>query len=181
MDIANRLVNNVTSIDTRLLIAFTTTRYQAQLQRAARMVSKSGDGWMQVLVPSMLLASNPTVGQPVFSAAVLGFALWLPLYWVLKNSFKRRRPPEAIPAYRASIVASDKFSFPSGHTAAAFLLATLCYTLIGSIAWPMFIWASCVGASRVLLGVHFPTDILAGASLGSSMALLAGSIVGSAI
>jgi undecaprenyl-diphosphatase len=96
----------------------------------------------------------------------LAFAIERPLYWILKNVFKRNRPPDIIPCFQSIVKASDKFSFPSGHTAAAFLLATLCYVFFGAIALPLFIWAAMVGLSRIWLGVHFPTDILAGSCLG---------------
>jgi undecaprenyl-diphosphatase len=85
---------------------------------------------------------------------------------LLKKSLKRERPCHHISDLSAYIVPSDKFSLPSGHTAAAFLMASLVahfYPTLGVVA---YIWASCIGCSRVLLGVHYPSDILAGVLLG---------------
>jgi undecaprenyl-diphosphatase len=95
---------------------------------------------------------------------------------VLKNTCRRLLPPQAIPAFCASIIASDEFSFPSGHTAAAFLLATMSVLFFGAIAAQMFICATAIASSRVILGVHFPTYTLAGASLGIAIAHLGHSI-----
>ena len=74
---------------------------------------------------------------------------------------------------RAFIQPSDKFSFPSGHTAAAFVMASLLtafYPPVALVAYPL---ALAIGASRVTLGVHYPSDIVAGAVLGSGCAFIA--------
>ena len=55
---------------------------------------------------------------------------------------------------------------------AAFLLAGLSLVSIGSIAFPLYLWAFMIAVSRVVLGVHFPSDTLAGAILGSLIAFL---------
>ena len=67
---------------------------------------------------------------------------------------------------------SDKYSLPSGHTAAAFLMASLLAAFYPAMAVVVFVWAGCIGASRLLLGVHYLTDLIAGALLGSGCALL---------
>lgn len=138
--------------------------------QGARLVSRTGDGILQLLLPLLAWLADPIDGKRFCIAVAVGFAIERPLYWVLKNSCQRRRPPEAIPSFCSVIRASDRFSFPSGHTAAAFLLATLFTACYGVLALPLFLWAACVGASRVVLGVHFPTDTLAGAALGVSIA-----------
>ena len=95
------------------------------------------------------------------------FLLELPLYVWLKRRIRRPRPADAEASLRAFIKPSDRFSFPSGHTAAAALMATLVavhYPALTALAVPL---AVLIGLSRVVLGVHFPTDILAGAVLGS--------------
>jgi undecaprenyl-diphosphatase len=110
------------------------------------------------------------VGGKLFIAMALAFAVERPLYWALKNSFKRNRPPSAIPGYRSFIVPSDQFSFPSGHTSGAFVTATLLSAFYPSMAPLLYCWASLVAMSRVNLGVHFPSDTVAGAGMGYLMA-----------
>ncbi|MCR6651517.1 MAG: phosphatase PAP2 family protein [Cellvibrionaceae bacterium] len=83
-----------------------------------------------------------------------------------KHFFRRNRPPAAIPGYRSVIEPADQFSFPSGHTSAAFLVATTLAFALPWTAWFMYPWAIGVGMSRVVLGVHFPTDTIAGAAMG---------------
>jgi len=139
------------------------------LIQLAKQISRSGDGLLQIVLPAGLVALNADDSLLFLKMVVAGFLIERPLYWLLKNSLKRRRPPEAIPSFQSVITASDKFSFPSGHTAAAFLLATLALLVYGSSAWILLPWAICVGASRVVLGVHFPGDILAGATLGTAI------------
>lgn len=102
---------------------------------------------------------------------LLGFALERPVYLALKNVFRRDRPPVALnmPSF---VIPSDRFSFPSGHTSAAFLVATLVCAFYPALTPLLFSWAVLVGMARVVLGVHFPTDTLIGALMGVSLALL---------
>ena len=144
----------------------------------ARAVSHSGDGYLHVLIPLLLIFMGAErAGDLVL---VLAFALSLerPLYWVLKNALRRRRPEQFVPGFRSLIVASDRFSFPSGHSSAAFLLVTCLCVIYGAAALPMLAWAAAVGLSRIVLGVHFPGDISAGASMGTVTALFASSLLG---
>ena len=120
---------------------------------------------MQVIVPILVAIYSESL--TFFMIALTAFAVERPIYFILKNTLKRRRPPDIVPNFKCLVTPSDQFSFPSGHTMAAFLLTGLVVVEFGAIALPMYLWATAVGASRVILGVHFPSDILAGASLGS--------------
>lgn len=161
-----RVIQSIQHFDLRMLLWCFGSRYYNHLVALAKPVSTSGDGYMQVVFPLLIWAALPDTGAAFVQLAVLAFLIERPLYLVLKRGCKRRRPPEAIPNFQSVVHASDQFSFPSGHTMAAFLLATLSYLYFGPAALAMYIWAAAVGCSRVILGVHFPTDILAGATLG---------------
>lgn len=107
-----------------------------------------------------------------FTVVLVAFVSERACYFVLKSHFRRNRPPQAIPGFQSVVQPSDQFSFPSGHTSAAFLAATMVYLFLPEIGWILYPWACTVGMSRVLLGVHFPTDTVAGALLGSSIAIV---------
>ena len=92
----------------------------------------------------------------------------------LKNLFLRSRPCWLDPSVRLLISVPRDYSFPSGHTATAFALATsLCvkypkWYVIG----PSALWACSVGMSRMNEGVHYPSDVLAGAVIGAGCAVV---------
>ena len=148
-------------------------KHAAQLAAVSRWISHSGDGVYYVLIGIIVALLEPVIGTTFFLSGLLAYAIELPLYVVLKNSIKRRRPDDVITEFVAFLIPSDKFSFPSGHTAAAFVMATLIAFYYPTLAGLAYSLASIIGFSRVLLGVHFPSDILAGAALGSFSTLIA--------
>lgn len=165
-----KLLESLYHYDSRMLLWCTHSRHHKRMASFARAASRTGDGYLQVLLPTLLLCVDHHYGREFFLVVLVAFSIQLPIYWLLKHSLKRRRPPDAIPAFQSAITASDKFSFPSGHSSAAFLLANLTALYYGVIAWPLYVWASIVALSRVVLGVHFPSDILAGIALGTIVA-----------
>lgn len=91
----------------------------------------------------------------------------------LKETIKRDRPFTSYPEIE-KLSSAGGYSMPSGHTSIAFATATslsMAYPKWYVIA-PSFVWASAVGYSRMHLGVHYPTDVVAGALIGSGSAYL---------
>lgn len=148
-------------------------RFNAQVALVSRWVSRTGDGHLYLLLGLAVWWLDEPVGKLFFAAALLAFAIELPIYWLAKNSFKRRRPEEFSHLLQAFITPSDRYSLPSGHTAAAFLMATIIGQFYPQWHEVALLWAILIGTSRILLGVHFLTDVVIGAVLGMSSAYLA--------
>ena len=118
-------------------------------------------------------AARVFASEALTSGAVLG----------LKRVLRRPRPYRGM----AGLVARDRqysvaapldpFSFPSGHAALAFSIATSVTLSDHRLAAPAYVWATAVGVARVWHGVHYPSDVLAGALVGTGAAVLVHAVV----
>ena len=160
----------VTAPELRLCLHL--NRYGARplVRRGFAAVSRLGDGafWYA------LMALLPFVGgmAGVHASLHLAFVglVALGLYRSLKQSTRRPRPFARHRAITAHIAPLDEFSFPSGHTLHAIsftLVATHYFPVLGWVLWP---FAVLVAMSRVVLGLHYPSDVLAATLIGISLA-----------
>jgi len=166
-----KLLLSIHKCDVFMFTWLVNAKIHGHLARICKCLSKTGDGQLYTLVILITLIFQG-FDSPFFQAMLLAFLFERPTYFILKNGFKRNRPEAALKNFRSVITPSDKFSFPSGHTSAAFMMATVITYFFPLLMFPLFLWASLVGFSRVVLGVHFPTDTLMGVVLGVSTALL---------
>jgi len=129
-------------------------------------ISRSGDGYLYPMAALFFWLVNRRLGAMLFCSALVAFAIELPVYKLVKHTVRRYRPCDALCSIERRISAMDRFSFPSGHTAAAFLMATVVSNFFPLVGPFFFAWATAVGFARIYLGVHYPTDVLAGIFLG---------------
>lgn len=93
---------------------------------------------------------------------------------ILKRFVRRRRPYQVLEGVLTGIKPLKDASFPSGHSTAIFCMATVLALAVPSLLIFFYGFASVVAFSRVYLGMHYPSDIMIGASLGTITALLMG-------
>lgn len=144
--------------------------------QVARRVSHTGNGYLYPLVPLVVLMAGLEQPLQFLKLALLAFGIERVIYLFAKNWFKRKRPANILPNYSSVIIASDEFSFPSGHSSAAFLMVTLLVMFYGPIFAVLYLWAAMVALSRVLLGVHFPSDIMVGSVMGFTIAYVSSAL-----
>ncbi|MGG6313811.1 phosphatase PAP2 family protein [Paenibacillus macerans] len=118
----------------------------------------------------ILLASGPLQRAGWLSLIALTLSHLLAV--LIKKRFQRTRPYEALQQARISIHPLKDYSFPSGHTTAAFSAFIPFLFAAPALAQLLLPLACVVGLSRIYLGVHYPSDVLAGGLVGSVTALL---------
>jgi undecaprenyl-diphosphatase len=143
---------------------------QLVLKKTAALLAHSGDSWFLGAGLALLWGFGPRAWRPNIQLLFIGIVFTAIAVLILKFSIKRPRPEgEWGQIYRSS----DPHSFPSGHAARAIMLTTI--MLLSGYAWigaGMLIWAILVDLSRVGLGVHYYSDILAGTGIGVLMGVL---------
>lgn len=165
------IFDRVTYWDVRFFSTIFGLNVRKLFKRSMRLLSCSGDGYLYLIMAAFIHVFSREMFPGFIKSAVIAFGLELTLYKIIKKRVRRPRPFETLAGIQNSIVPSDTFSFPSGHTAAAFVMAALLAYWFPVLSIFIFVWATLVGFSRVYLGVHYPSDILAGMVLGTSSAL----------
>jgi undecaprenyl-diphosphatase len=165
-----KLIQTIHHCDVFMFNWFMNRKHLEMCTRVSRWISRTGDGYLYPILGLYLYQAQIPSGSLFFYCALAAFLCERCVYFLLKNGLKRGRPQEALPDFRSFIIPSDRFSFPSGHTSAAFLMATLLGYFFPAVLWPSYAWASLVGLSRIFLGVHFPTDVLVGMTMGIAVA-----------
>jgi undecaprenyl-diphosphatase len=136
-----------------------------------RVVSRLGDGviWYALIVLVPLLRAEQGLLIAVQMLVTGGAGLLL--YKLLKKKFVRERPYVRLIGIECAMPPLDRYSFPSGHTLHAVLFTTLAVTHVPQLAIVLVPFSVLVAMSRVVLGLHYPTDVLVGAALGALLAV----------
>ncbi|HJY39920.1 MAG TPA: phosphatase PAP2 family protein [Steroidobacteraceae bacterium] len=135
-------------------------------------ISKLGDGvfWYGLifLLPAVY---GESALYPALRMAIVG-VVGVGLYKYLKSRLVRERPYISLAGITPGTRALDRYSFPSGHTLHAVSFTTLAITSFPQLAWLLVPFAALIAASRVVLGLHYPSDVAAGAIIGAALAVL---------
>jgi undecaprenyl-diphosphatase len=138
--------------------------------------TRAGDGWIWYLTGLSILlfggSERLTSIASAGSAALVGVGLFMSL----KKLSGRRRPCEIEPHCWATLLPPDQFSFPSGHTITAFSVAITLGEFYPPLLLALLFCALSIAISRILLGMHFLSDVVAGAVLGAGLAITSHSL-----
>ena len=132
-------------------------------------VSRLGDGIFWYVLMLAFALSGPQGALVATQMAVAGLA-GTALYRQLKHRLLRERPFISYSSIQSGTAPLDRYSFPSGHTLHAVSFTLIATTHVPELALLLVPFALLVAASRVVLGLHYPTDVLAGAAIGAAFA-----------
>ena len=133
-------------------------------------VSRLGDGVFWYALMAVLIAYDGLQGLAA-SAHLAGTGLVaLTLYKLLKRWTRRPRPFACDARIRAWVAPLDEFSFPSGHTLHAVAFSVVAFAHYPMLAWLLVPFTASVAASRVVLGLHYPSDVMAATGIGIGIA-----------
>ncbi|WP_227430857.1 phosphatase PAP2 family protein [Psychrobacter sp. I-STPA6b] len=162
--------NQILHWDTRLCIRINRYSHNGRIAQFFKVISRLGDGWFWY---AMLLVVAVTYGKsaliPLLTTALISL-VGLIIYKLLKLKTVRPRPYQVHQVIVLGERPLDMFSFPSGHTLQAVLFTTILGSYYPPLLWVMLPFVLCVALSRMVLGLHYPTDVVVGAMIGYLLA-----------
>lgn len=133
--------------------------------------TRGGDGWLWYALLAMVLFFGGPERFAAVAAAGFSAGMGIFLFLVLKRTTGRRRPCAIEPHCWAKLLPPDQFSFPSGHTITAFAMAASLSLFYPSLMPVLLFFAFSIALSRIVLGMHFLSDVIVGAAIGSMLGL----------
>src|SRR5262250_1750439 len=132
-------------------------------------VTRLGDGWIWYALGFLLLAFGGPQRFAAVCAAGAAAVLGIFVFKALKHLSQRPRPCQIEPHCWSKVLPPDKFSFPSGHTMTASSVAIVLTYFYPHLEFPLIFLALSIALSRIVLGMHFVSDVLAGIILGVAL------------
>lgn len=137
------------------------------------LATRAGDGWLWGLIGVAVLLSADANRYRAIEAAACAVACGIAMFHKVKRIFCRTRPRDIEPHCWANIVTRDRFSFPSGHSTTAFAVALSLGSFYPEILPLLLVLAANVAISRVVVGMHFLSDVLVGSGAGALLGYVA--------
>jgi undecaprenyl-diphosphatase len=157
--------------DVRLMKRVHRWRAPRWLRRWTLLITRLGDGWLWYALGLIILFVG---GEKRFIAVGSGLAASLAgilVFRQLKLVSKRPRPYQVEPHCWAMVTPQDRFSFPSGHSMTAFSITVSVGHFYPDLQVVLLMLALSIAASRIILGMHYLTDVVAGAAIGIGLGL----------
>jgi len=134
------------------------------------LASRLGDGWLwaAVIVALPWLAGSTGTACAVRMVAVL--LVNLLIYFIVKRWIARPRPARSCPGIRECTRPLDEYSFPSGHTLHAVAFSVILGAYFPGCRPLVWSFTALIALSRVVLGLHYPSDVLVAAAIGAATA-----------
>jgi undecaprenyl-diphosphatase len=166
MTVAQTVWGHIQSNDHRLMRKIHRWRAPRWFRILMIMMTRLGDGWLWYSIGLILLVFGGSQKFLAIGAATAAAATGIFLFRTLKHASRRKRPCEIEPHCWSSILPPDKYSFPSGHSITSFAIALSIGMFYPDLQIVLLAVALLIASSRIILGMHFLSDVLAGSAIG---------------
>ena len=169
----NELIDQLMHVDGQSLLFIQEHLRFAPVTPVMTVLSRLGDaGFIWIVITLLLLIPRKTRRAGILSALAMAAAFCITNLF-LKNYVARIRPYEVIRGLHCLVPKEHDLSFPSGHATASFAAAVAIYkSRPKRLGVPCLILAFAISVSRLYVGVHYPTDVICGAVIGTLVALI---------
>jgi undecaprenyl-diphosphatase len=171
MTVAKAVWNQIRSNDHRLMRRVHRWRAPRWFRILMIVTTRMGDGWLWYALGLILLLYGGDRRFLALGAGTSAAAVGILLFRTIKRFNRRQRPCEIEPHCWASILPPDKYSFPSGHSITAFAVALSIGLFYPDLQGSLLAVAFLIASSRIILGMHFLSDVLAGSAIGAALGL----------
>jgi undecaprenyl-diphosphatase len=169
MTVAKAVWDQIQSNDHRLMRRVHRWRAPRWFRILMIVATRGGDGWLWYALGLILVLYGGEQRFAAIGVAASSAAVGIFLFRALKRTSQRKRPCEIEPHCWASILPPDKYSFPSGHSITAFAVAISLGLFYPYLLTALLAMAFLIAASRIILGMHFLSDVLAGSAIGITL------------
>ena len=170
MTLAHAMLNFISHRDHRLMRRVNRWPAPRWVRVWMLCATRGGDGWLWYALGLVILLFGGDGRYLAVAAAALAAGTGIAIFLRLKKATGRKRPCAVEPHCWADLLPPDQFSFPSGHTITAFAVAVSLSRFYPDLAVGLLFCAASIAASRIVLGMHFLSDVLAGAVIGTGLA-----------
>ena len=129
--------------------------------------TRCGDGWLWYALGIVLIVFGGSQRVAAIGSAILAVAIGTLLFMLVKRASRRKRPCQLEPHCWSTVLPPDQFSFPSGHSITAFSIVTTVGGFYPQFQECLLVCALSIAISRVILGMHFVSDVIVGSSIGA--------------
>jgi undecaprenyl-diphosphatase len=178
MTSARTILVHVESRDHRLMRRVNRWRAPRWIRLWMIWATRLGDGWLYYGLCAFLLLGRDPARYAAVAAAAASALVGIAVFQLLKRASGRKRPCALEPHCWANIRPPDQFSFPSGHSISAFAITVPIGLFYPALMAPLLILAISIAASRVILGMHFLSDVIAGCLIGAGLGYCSFALLG---
>ncbi|MEM9688993.1 MAG: phosphatase PAP2 family protein [Pseudomonadota bacterium] len=166
----SNMIAYINYLEGEICLKFNRLSHRVWLRQFFSVVSRLGDGYVYAIPAAMIFGAQGPSSLPALLTVGITALVGVFVYKSMKKRLVRERPYINHGDILCGAAPLDRYSFPSGHTLHAACFTTMYAHIDPSLLVVLLPFALLVAASRIILGLHYPSDVIVGGSIGLALA-----------